>query len=327
MRKYHLHPYVATDETLTLYVVESLTQTRASEVRPGDIAFDTDTGYLYFADAEGLFQPVAFDADVQALEAAEGHPTLSAHVTLGLVDTTALAAAIAAHVAAIDPHDGYELSAMKGTAFGYASLNGSAKVPIIELPIGTGSLEAAAGDHGHAQLHDEAHDHDADYEATGAVAAHTADGDAHHAESHDHDADYAALGHTHAAQYITQILTFTPIEEDLASGSLMPIPGICVGESGEHGTISLIRAKALCETAGSGTNTIVIEADDNPAFSSPTVIYTLALDTSTEVDDVTQDNTWSTSDIFIRARCTAVDASPPANVVVFVYMKQQAEAY
>lgn len=126
------------------------------------------------------------------------------------------------------------------------------------------------------------------------------------------------------AIYTTHIAVFHPITEELESGALWPTQGICVGESGEHGPFTAIRAKAVCGTAGSGTNTIVIEADDNPAFSSATTLFTLALNTSTEVDDATLDASWASGDIFVRARCTAVDATGPEEVVVSFYFKEQA---
>ena len=126
--------------------------------------------------------------------------------------------------------------------------------------------------------------------------------------------------------FTTHIATFHPITAELASGALWP-NRICVGESGEHGTFTAIRAKATAGTAGSGTNTILIEADDNPAFSTATVLFTLALNTSTEVDDTVLDNAWASGDIFLRARCTAVDATGPEEVVVEVFFKERAEAF
>lgn len=121
---------------------------------------------------------------------------------------------------------------------------------------------------------------------------------------------------------ILHIITFTGLAEDLASGVLMPRPGVCVGESGEHGTYTGIRGKAIAGTAGTGTNTILIEADDNPAFSSAVTLFTLALNTSTEVDDTTLDTAWASGDIFVRARCTAVGATPPKDVTVFFYYQE-----
>ena len=126
--------------------------------------------------------------------------------------------------------------------------------------------------------------------------------------------------------FTTHIAHFHPITAELASGALWP-NRICVGESGEHGTFTAIRAKATAGTAGAGTNTILIEADDNPAFSSATVLFTLALNTSTEVDDTVLDNAWASGDIFLRARCSEVDATGPEEVVVEVFFKERAEAF
>lgn len=128
------------------------------------------------------------------------------------------------------------------------------------------------------------------------------------------------------AHYITQNMEWQPDAAALTAATLNPVSR-CVGESGEHGTQTLLRAKATAGVAGTGTNTILIEADDNPAFSSPTVLFTLALNTSTEVDDTVLDNAWASGDIHLRARCSAVGGTAPQNVVVTVYMKQQVENY
>lgn len=127
-------------------------------------------------------------------------------------------------------------------------------------------------------------------------------------------------------RWVMQRIIFTPQTTSLVAEVLMP-PRTCVGEAGEHGAYRAIRAKATAGTAGSGTNTILIEADDNPAFSSATTLFTLALNTSTEVEDVTLDNAWADADIHVRARCSAVDASEPVEVVVEFYYLQQVGQY
>lgn len=124
-----------------------------------------------------------------------------------------------------------------------------------------------------------------------------------------------------ATPKIAQQLIFVPQAAGLVAEVLQPAR-ICVGESGEHGTYAAIRAKATAGTAGAGTNTILIEADDNPAFTSAVTLFTLALNTSTEVDDTVLDTAWASGDIFIRARCTAVDATEPLDVVVEFYFSQ-----
>lgn len=57
------------------------------------------------------------------------------------------AGAVTAHAAAADPHTGYQKESEKATASGYASLDGSTKVPIAQLPTGaTGSTVAIGND-------------------------------------------------------------------------------------------------------------------------------------------------------------------------------------
>ena len=128
--------------------------------------------------------------------------------------------------------------------------------------------------------------------------------------------------------YVSHQIVFSALNEDLTAIVIDGFSqGVCVGESGEHGTFTGIRGKATAETAGTGTTTIVIEADNTPAFSSAVTLFTLALNTSTEVDDTTLDNTWATGDIWVRARCTAVGATAPKDVRCFFTYKQRAENY
>lgn len=136
----------------------------------------------------------------------------------------------------------------------------------------------------------------------------------------------AAAAPTMEAIYVSHTLVFTPDYTSLTADSLNP-RGICVGEAGEHGTFTAFRAKAIASVAGAGTNTILIEADDNPAFASATTLFTLPLNTATEVDDTSLDAAWAAGDIFVRARCSAVNATAPTNVVVTFYYKERAEAF
>lgn len=53
---------------------------------------------------------------------------------------------LAAHVAAADPHTGYQKESEKGGANGYAGLDGSSKVPAAQLPIDTDNTLAANSD-------------------------------------------------------------------------------------------------------------------------------------------------------------------------------------
>lgn len=123
--------------------------------------------------------------------------------------------------------------------------------------------------------------------------------------------------------YASHIVTFHPITEDMAAGALWPTTGICVGESGEHGTFTAIRAKAVAGTAGGGTNTIVIEADTDPSFPTAVTLFTIALDAATEADDTTLDNAWDAGDIFVRARCTALGSPAPKEVTVEFFFKEK----
>jgi hypothetical protein len=75
--------------------------------------------------------------------------TTSVH---GITDTSALetttgsAAKVTTHEAAADPHTGYQRESEKAAASGYASLDGSTKVPIAQIPTGTSSSTVALGD-------------------------------------------------------------------------------------------------------------------------------------------------------------------------------------
>lgn len=122
---------------------------------------------------------------------------------------------------------------------------------------------------------------------------------------------------------ISHIIPFVGSAEDAAVETLLPRPGLCVGESGEHGTFAALRGKAVCGTAGTGTNTILIEADDNPAFSTAVTLFTLNLGTSTEVDDTTLDTAWASGDIFVRCRMTAVGATAPKNLIVEFFFSEE----
>lgn len=85
-----------------------------------------------------------------------------ARIDAAIARDSEVTAAVAAHAAAADPHTGYQKESEKGGASGYASLDGSAKVPIAELPTGTTSSTVSLGDHAHSgsasltQLHEHA---------------------------------------------------------------------------------------------------------------------------------------------------------------------------
>lgn len=132
-----------------------------------------------------------------------------------------------------------------------------------------------------------------------------------------------------AELFTMHILECPALTEDLAVGVMGARPGTPLGEVGEHGEFTAIRAKAIAGTvgAGAGATTILIEADDNPAFSSPTVLFTITLTGATEADDTVLDNAWAAGDIFVRARCTAVEATPPKDVNALFYFKERAESF
>ncbi len=124
---------------------------------------------------------------------------------------------------------------------------------------------------------------------------------------------------------ISKIFQFPAHDEDLAVGVMGARPGTNTGESGEHGAYTAVRATAFAGTVGSGAGatTILIEADDNPAFSSATTLFTLTLTAATEVVDTVLDNTWAAGDIFVRARCTAIEAVAPKDVNVQLMVKEK----
>jgi hypothetical protein len=59
------------------------------------------------------------------------------HLRLRALIPTTVAAGVATHEAATDPHTGYQKESEKGAASGYASLDGSTLVPFAQLGTGT----------------------------------------------------------------------------------------------------------------------------------------------------------------------------------------------
>ena len=93
--------------------------------------------------------------------------------------------------------------------------------------------------------------------------------------------------------------------------------GIAIARAGStYGTIALVGALAKCLTAGAGTNTIQVQADDNVAFSSPVIIFSLSLDAVTLVATTTFVNAWTATDIYLRALPSAVNATAPQDTLV-----------
>lgn len=80
---------------------------------------------------------VAADAAAAAADAAAASGDAAAaalDATAALADSATVAANLATHEGAADPHGVYQLESAKGAAGGYASLDGSAKVPTAQLP-------------------------------------------------------------------------------------------------------------------------------------------------------------------------------------------------
>lgn len=110
-----------------------------------DWAEDADVSTQAFGDAAatGTSQEVARGGHKHAMPA----DPVTAHVGAGDPHTQyALDSDLATHAGAADPHTGYQKESEKGAASGYASLDGSTKVPIAELPTGTTGSTVALGD-------------------------------------------------------------------------------------------------------------------------------------------------------------------------------------
>ena len=94
--------------------------------------------------------------------ALSGRSSADAHPTTAITGLdTALAgkeavgvanSAVAAHAGASDPHVGYQKESDKGIASGYASLDGTIKVPLAQIPTGTTATTVALGDAAGAAL-------------------------------------------------------------------------------------------------------------------------------------------------------------------------------
>ncbi len=128
-----------------------------------------------------------------------------------------------------------------------------------------------------------------------------------------------------ANPHISKIFQFPAHDEDLAVGVMGARPGTNTGEAGKHGDYTALYATAFAGTAGSGAGatTILIEADNSPAFASPVVLYTLTLTGVDEHEDTVLDNPWAAGDIFVRARCTAIEAVAPKDVNVEFIVKER----
>lgn len=100
--------------------------------------------------------------------------SLGNHNHAGIYDPAGTASsAITTHEAAADPHTGYQKESEKAAVNGYASLDGTTKIPIAQVPTGTSGTTVALGNHAHAGVYDPAGT------ASTAVANHAAAADPH----------------------------------------------------------------------------------------------------------------------------------------------------
>lgn len=134
--------YIATD-TLELF---RDTGTSWDEIAdPGGSVAAAIAAHVAAADPHATYMTSAeVDSSIAAhAGAADPHPTyLTAAEGNAAYEATG---AVATHAAAGDPHTGYQKESEKSAASGYASLDGTTKVPIAELPTGTTGTTVALG--------------------------------------------------------------------------------------------------------------------------------------------------------------------------------------
>lgn len=174
---------------------------------PGDMTFKHYSGTC--APSERLNLPGGTDLTIE-------YGGFVAFIRFGHIWYTLWVAAnpMPGHLAASDPHTGYQKESEKGVASGYASLDGTTKVPYAQLPTGTVSSTVAIGDHAHSGVyepsgavstHEGASNPHPTYETAAEVAAqigtHASDADAHHTwplTTADIPADIPRFGHLQA---------------------------------------------------------------------------------------------------------------------------------
>lgn len=115
---------------------------------------DPHAVYLTEPEADAVYEPLgAVDAAIASHES-DGDPHaqyLTEDEADALYDEAGAALAeVGTHEAASDPHTQYQRESEKAQASGYASLDGSTKVPFAQIPTGTGASEVAVGNHTHA---------------------------------------------------------------------------------------------------------------------------------------------------------------------------------
>lgn len=117
----------------------------------------------------------------------------------------------------------------------------------------------------------------------------------------------------HALQFVTA-------DEDATVEIMLPLPGACIGESGEMGTVTGVRFKVFLGTAGvTDTMTVKLYADSAPNFPSETEIASVDITGELEDDDATITNWTPGTDNFLRAKITAIHSGTAAKNVACVF--------
>lgn len=116
---------------------------------------------------------------------------------------------------------------------------------------------------------------------------------------------------------------FAATQEDAQVETMLRLPGICIGESGDMGTAAGVRFKVSCGVAGvTGTMTVKLYADSAPDFPSETEIASVDLTTGIEGDDTTITGWVPGTDNWLRAKITAIHSGTPAkNVAADFYFE------
>ena len=134
---------------------ETPTHTHSGAAEAGTVAHSDLTG-LTTGDPHTQYQKESEKSAASGYASLDGSvkvpiaelPTGTSGTTVALGD--APAGAVTTHVAVGDPHTQYQKESEKSAASGYASLDGSVKVPIAEVPTGTSGTTVALGNHTHA---------------------------------------------------------------------------------------------------------------------------------------------------------------------------------
>ena len=133
-----------------------------------------------------------------------------------------------------------------------------------------------------------------------------------HAEAH------GAAQHTETKTL--HALQFVIAAEDATVETMLPLPGACIGESGEMGTVTGVRFKVFLGTVGvTGTMTVKLYADSAPNFPSETEIASVDITGELEDDDATITNWTPGTDNFLRAKVTAIHSGTAAKNVAAVF--------